>query len=179
MALEKFSVLKEDMREDRILVVGVSAVGKSTFARRLAEKTKLPLTHMDMIMWQPSWNYVGDEITALKVREVIATPHWILEGFLEKSLIPEVLNACDLILYLDYSRWVLFFRYVKRSWQHRRNARPEMPGCPDQFSLKFLLRILQKREAYWLNKKLESGAYDKKLRVLRRPIETDDLFDLI
>ena len=44
----------------KILIVGTSASGKSTFARKLAAKTKLPLIHIDSIMWQPGWDYIGD-----------------------------------------------------------------------------------------------------------------------
>ncbi len=38
---------------NKIVVVGISAVGKSTFSRKLAQTLNLPLTLMDTIMWKP------------------------------------------------------------------------------------------------------------------------------
>ncbi len=159
------------MRENKILIVGVSAVGKSMFARKLGEKIGLLPTHMDAIMWQPGWKYIGNEETVQKIREIIKGPKWLLEGFIHKSVIKEVLDASDLILYLDYPRWLLFSRYLKRSWQHRKETRPEMPGCPDRFSFEFLLRILKKKEVYWLERELGSGNYEAKLRIIKSPTE--------
>jgi adenylate kinase family enzyme len=49
------------MQYNRVVIVGASAAGKSTFARQLAKKIQLPLIHMDEIMWKPGWQYIGDE----------------------------------------------------------------------------------------------------------------------
>jgi len=39
----------------RVLVIGISGAGKSTFSRALARKTGLPLVHLDKEYWQPGW----------------------------------------------------------------------------------------------------------------------------
>ncbi len=54
----------------KIVIVGVSATGKSTFARQLSIKTMLPSIHMDTVMWQPGWNYVGDETTCRELDRI-------------------------------------------------------------------------------------------------------------
>ena len=36
---------------ERAIVIGCPGGGKSTFARALAEKTGLPLHHLDMMYW--------------------------------------------------------------------------------------------------------------------------------
>lgn len=56
--------------KNKIIIVGVSASGKSTFSRKLAEKTNLPLIHMDAVMWRPGWEYLGDEYTNQKLYEI-------------------------------------------------------------------------------------------------------------
>jgi adenylate kinase family enzyme len=40
---------------ERILIIGPPGAGKSTLAIKLAEKTKLPLVHLDRLFWNPGW----------------------------------------------------------------------------------------------------------------------------
>ena len=37
----------------RVLVIGISGAGKSTFSRALAARTGLPLIHLDKEFWRP------------------------------------------------------------------------------------------------------------------------------
>ncbi len=37
------------------MVIGSSGAGKSTFSRRLSEKTGLPVIHLDVLFWKPDW----------------------------------------------------------------------------------------------------------------------------
>ncbi len=39
----------------RILVMGSSGSGKSTFARRLSEITNIPAVSLDALFWKPGW----------------------------------------------------------------------------------------------------------------------------
>ena len=39
----------------RVLVIGCSGAGKTTFSRRLADLTGLPLVHLDKEFWQQGW----------------------------------------------------------------------------------------------------------------------------
>lgn len=40
---------------ERILITGCSGAGKTTLAKKIAEKFELPLIHLDKIFWQPNW----------------------------------------------------------------------------------------------------------------------------
>jgi len=40
---------------NRILIPGSGGSGKTTFTRKLAAKTGLPLHHLDTLYWQPGW----------------------------------------------------------------------------------------------------------------------------
>lgn len=138
----------------KILIVGVSASGKSTFARKLAEKTGLPLFLMDSIMWRPGWQYIGDAETIEKLKGISAQGEWIIEGFIDKKAQPFLLEAADTIIYLDYPRIVASFRYLKRWLKHRKDPRPELEGSPEKFDWNFLKLVWRKKEAYYLNKNL-------------------------
>lgn len=39
----------------RILIIGNAGSGKTTFAKALAEKTHLPLIHLDKLFWCGEW----------------------------------------------------------------------------------------------------------------------------
>ncbi len=136
----------------RIVIVGVSASGKSTFARKLSKKTKLPLFLMDSIMWNPGWQYIGDEETVRKLKEIGAQEEWIVEGYISKEARTFLFERADTIMYLDYPPIVATVRYLKRWLKHRKDPRPELEGSPEMFDWKFLKLVWTKGEAISLNK---------------------------
>lgn len=156
---------------NKIVVVGVSASGKSTFSRKLADKTQLPTIFMDEIMWKPGWDYVGDEETVKKLQEVSFNPEWIIEGYISKEARTFIFERADTIIYLDYSPIVSSFRYIKRWLKHRKNPRPELEGSPEKFSFKFLKLVWTKGEAISLDKFLDKIEDQSKIVRLRSPRE--------
>lgn len=149
----------------KILVLGVSASGKSTFARKLAEKTGLPVIFVDAIMWKQNWKYIGDIETAKRLDEESAKPQWIIEGYIVKEARAFVFERADAIIYLDYPRVVASFRYIQRWWIHRKNPRPEIEGSPEKFSWKFLKLVWKKGEAISLDGFLVKADQTKILRL--------------
>lgn len=147
----------------------MSAVGKSTFARALTKKTGRTLTHMDTIIWEPGWNYVGDEITEETVKKISCAGKWVIEGYIVKSTRTDLFEKADKIIYLDYSFWVGAWRYIIRCWKHRADPRPELPNSPDTFSLKFLKLVWTKGEVWKLKKLFKENNWDLKIVRLRPP----------
>jgi len=153
----------------KIAIVGVSASGKSTFARKLRSKLQVPLIHMDTIMWKPGWNYIGEEETAKKLKEEAGKPAWIIEGYIVKEARMFVFEQADTIIYLDYHPLVASLRYIQRWWKHRKNPRIELNGSPDKFSFKFLKLVWTKGEVISLGKYLKG--FEQKTIVLKSPKE--------
>ena len=150
----------------RIVIVGISASGKSTFAKQLAQKISIPVTFMDTIMWKPGWVYVGDAEVVKKLEVLCGDPAWIIEGYIPKAARTFVFEKADTIVYLDYAPMVASWRYIKRWWQHRRHSRPELEGSPEKFSFKFLRLVWNKGEAVSLNKFLSEVKDQKKIVTL-------------
>lgn len=153
----------------KIVIVGVSASGKSALTRKLAAKTNLPAIFMDAIMWKPGWDYIGDSETVKKLDEVSSGKEWIIEGYISKDARTFVFDRADTIIYLDYSPIVSSWRYIKRWWKHRKDPRPELEGSPEKFDFKFLKLVWTKGEAISLNKFLAQVKNQNKIIVLKSP----------
>lgn len=129
---------------NRIAIIGISASGKSVFARELAEKTGLPMIHMDQLFWKGNWKEVPEAEYLKKHAEIIQQDKWIIEGYIEESMAAR-LRSADLIIYLDYPGWLCALWLIKRWLKHRKKARPELSdealeGFETQSFWKVLLR---------------------------------------
>ncbi len=164
---------------NKIVVVGVSASGKSTFARNLAGKLNLPPILMDAIMWKPGWVYIGDDATVEKLKEEGVKPRWIIEGYISKDARTFLFEKADTIIYLDYHPLVASLRYIQRWWTHRHDPRPELEGCPEKFSFKFLKLVWTKGEAVSLNKFLAAVEQQTKIITLNSPKEAQEFLESV
>lgn len=119
---------------ERIMIIGCGGSGKSTLARILGEKTGLPVVHLDQIWWSPgSWKHLErEEFDHLLLAET-EKPRWILDGNFNRTMELR-LSRCDTVIYLDYSRWVCLFSWLKRVITNWGKARGDMaPGCAEWF----------------------------------------------
>jgi adenylate kinase family enzyme len=132
------------MSLDRIAVIGISASGKSTFARALAAQTGLPLLHGDQLDWLANWGVRPDDELNVIHQSWIAEPRWIIEGWIDVGRTARLVSA-DLVIDLDFSAARCAPRVLKRMLVAER--RPEMPpGCVDRFSWQTLYWVLWKKE---------------------------------
>jgi len=126
----------------RILVIGSGGVGKSTFARRLAGGTGLPLFHLDALYWQPGWIKSSREDWLAKVDQLVAGERWIMDGNFGGTL-ERRLAACDTVIFLDLPPWVCLWRVLRRRIRHHGQARPDMTaGCHERLTWDFVWWIL-------------------------------------
>ena len=124
---------------ERILIIGSPGAGKSTLAAEVARITGLPLIHLDRHHWKPGWVELGPEEWAVKVRELIDEPRWVIDGNYSGSLSLRLTRA-DMVVDLDLPTALCLARIVKRALRHRGRVRPDMgEGCPEQLNWPFLL----------------------------------------
>lgn len=123
---------------ERILIIGCGGAGKSTLARQLGEKLDLPVVHLDQLFWKPGWVEETKEEFDRKLALELEKPRWIIDGNFNRTM-PQRLEKCDTVIYLDFSRIPCLLGVIKRVLTTYGTVRPDMgEGCPEQFDLEFL-----------------------------------------
>lgn len=163
----------------RVLVIGSGGAGKSTFATALAERTGLPLVHLDALFWRPGWVETPRPEWAETVQRVIAGDRWILDGNYGGTL-PQRMAACDTVIFLDLPRLLCATRALRRWFRFRGGSRPDMaPGCPERPSLAFLWWIwtYPTRRRPEILRRLGELRSDQRAVILRSRREVSDYLD--
>src|ERR1700710_951001 len=65
---------------ERILVMGSSGSGKSTFARRLSDITGIPMVSLDALFWRPGWVESDAAEFQTRVAEAASQARGIMDG---------------------------------------------------------------------------------------------------
>jgi adenylate kinase family enzyme len=97
-----------------VLVYGAPGAGKTTMAEAISRATGLPWHPVDDLTWEPGWVQVPLEEQRRRISEICAGEEWILDAAYGPWLeIP--LARADLIVALDYPRWLSLQRLVRRT----------------------------------------------------------------
>jgi len=128
---------KNTNKLNRVLVLGCCGSGKSTFSKRLAQLTSLPIIHLDQHYWKANWVESTPEEWEPAVKELANGPSWIMDGNYASSLDVR-LEKADTVIYLDQSTLKCLWRITRRILKYRGQTRPDMPeGCYERFDLEF------------------------------------------
>lgn len=123
----------------KVLVIGSSGAGKSTFARRLHAATGLKLIHLDKLYWKPDWIETTDKAEWRKtLAQVLKGEEWIIDGNYSSTMEMR-LQASDTAILLDLPNYICTWRVLKRFVFYRKRKRPDMAeGCHERFDWEFL-----------------------------------------
>jgi adenylate kinase family enzyme len=122
----------------RVLVMGSSGSGKSTFARRLSEISGLPMVSIDALFWKPGW--VESDRAELRERlsEVTRQPRWIMDGNYTAAAGEARRDLADTVIWFDLPRATCMWGILSRIAKSYGQVRPEMaPGCPEKLDFEF------------------------------------------
>lgn len=115
----------------RVMIIGQPGSGKSTLARKLGLLTGLPVVHIDTIHWQPGWVERSPDQKTRLCHEVEARERWIFEGGHSATWENRIARA-DLLIWIDRSATLRFWRVLLRTLLQRGRSRPDLPeNCPD------------------------------------------------
>jgi len=122
-------------RPARVVVVGMTGVGKSTLAERLAARLDAAFVELDALFWDPDWTAAAPEVFRGRVAAATAGAAWVVAG--NYSAVRDLVwPRATAIVWLDYrlslalrrltartvrravTREVLWNGNVEYLWQH-------------------------------------------------------------
>ncbi len=129
-ALSRFRASASQVK--RVLIIGSSGAGKSTLSRKLADRTGLPLIHLDAEFWQPGWRETPREKWKQRVAELTSGERWLMDGNYGGTM-PERIDAADTIVLLALPRLQCLTRVILRSIRGYGKPRADLnQGCNEQ-----------------------------------------------
>lgn len=117
----------------RIVIAGCSGGGKTTLARRLAEKFDLPHISMDKaFFWLPGWRARPREEQREMIAAAVATERWVMDGS-NPSSFDLRLPRSDVFIWVRMPRLLCLYGVTKRYLRDSGRTREDMAeGCPEQ-----------------------------------------------
>jgi adenylate kinase family enzyme len=94
----------------RVIVLGCAGSGKSTFGRRLSERTAAPLIDLDAL-WRRDENHERFRETLIHLH---AADSWISDGNFSAATFDIRMPRADLVVWLDRPRAVCAWRAITR-----------------------------------------------------------------
>ncbi len=155
------------------MILGPGGAGKSTLARRLGERTGLPVVHLDRHFWRPGWVETPREEWRLVQRELLAGDSWIADGNYSATLDARLPRA-DTVIFLDFSMWRAVPRALRRTLRNWGND-VQAAGCPERLDRQFLwwVATYRRRSRPKVLAAIAKDAGHARLHVLRRPRDVD------
>lgn len=122
----------------RVVILGPGGAGKSELARRIAARTGLPVTHLDVLFYRENWTPAPRADAVAQVAAVAATDRWIIDGnfldgsfldgnFVDGSGADGRFARADTVIFLDLPRRICIRRVIHRFLRDRRRDRPDLP----------------------------------------------------
>lgn len=115
------------------MIIGNAGSGKSTFAAQLAEKTGLPLIHLDRLYWRGNWEHLSREEFDVALQKELERQQWIIDGNFNRT-IPHRLEYCDTVIFFDLPTVTCLWGITQRVLKNYGKTRQDMGGnCPEYF----------------------------------------------
>ena len=160
----------------KIIVIGCSGSGKTTFAERLRDKIGLPLFYLDAIWHKPDRTHISREDFDARLGEILALDRWIIDGNYSRTLERRI-EACDTVIWFDLPTEVCLEGVRER----RGKPRIDMPWVETEEDPEFIELIKkyndeQRPKVLSLLEKYRSG---REIIVFRSRREAEELLAVI
>jgi adenylate kinase family enzyme len=97
------------------VLASASGNGKTTFARALAVRLRVPFHELDALNHGPGWTEATPDELASAVRAIVADDAWVIDGAYRVKLGDLVLASADTVVWLDLALHVWLPRLLART----------------------------------------------------------------
>ena len=123
----------------RVVVIGTSCVGKTTFAQALARGLNFPHVELDSLHWQQNWIPRPPEEFRALTAEALAKDCWITDGNYG-AVRDLVWSRATTIIWLNYSFPVVLWRALVRTIRRVLTQEELFSGNRESLRMAFLSR---------------------------------------
>ena len=114
------------------MIIGPAGAGKSELSKKINKITKLPLYHLDNIFWNSDKTHLSPEEFDLKLKEILETDEWIIDGNYSRTYEMRIEKA-DTIIFLNYPLEVCLDGVNSRIGKQR----DDLPWIEEEFDPEF------------------------------------------
>ncbi len=126
----------------RVAFVGVSCSGKTTTARRLAQRLGVPYIELDELNHGPGWSEVSEGELRGRVEQALASAGdaWVVEPTYTRKLGELIYERADTLVWLDLPLAVCLRRIWRRTWSRILRREELWHGNRESIRNAFLVR---------------------------------------
>ncbi len=160
----------------KILVVGRSGSGKTTFSEKLGKALGRKVIHLDNLFWKPGWVRAFNTAEWEKViQELISEDEWILDGNYHNTLDMRLRRA-DAVFLLETNPFQSFLQALKRKYFPPSQSADTVLGLHDEVGLWPLAKSIFRFPAKQLRKKIINSGI-KNVFIINNQRDLDKVFD--
>jgi adenylate kinase family enzyme len=129
--------LKSDIQ--RVVVIGTSCSGKTTFARQLSDLLDSPHIELDALHWKKNWEPRPRAEFVQIVEESVARDRWVTDGN-HGTVRDLVWSRATAVVWLNYPFVLVFSRALSRTFRRAATREQLYSGNTESFTRAFLSR---------------------------------------
>lgn len=155
----------------KIIIIGCPGAGKSHFAKKLHDRTGIPLYHLDMIWHKPDRTHISREEFDEWLIKIFEEDAWIMDGDYSRTM--EVrMQACDTIILFD----LLYEICIQGIKEREGTKRDDMPWEIAEADTLFLNQVRNyiPEQLPWVYQLLHKYEHDKKVIIFRTREEAEE-----
>ena len=123
----------------RVVVIGTSCVGKTTFAQALARVLSFPHVELDALYWQQNWIPRSPEEFRELVAKDLSQDYWVADG--NYSVIRDIIwSRATTVIWLNYSFPIVLWRALTRTIRRALTQEELFSGNRESLRMAFLSR---------------------------------------
>lgn len=118
----------------KILIIGNGGTGKSTLAQKMGKDLAIPVTYLDLIMWDKNWDRMPEREFSKALAKITPTKDWIIEGWGYHSTLNSRIEKADVVIYLQYPLAFCLKSVLERNTKFNNKKNPFDPFEDDRLT---------------------------------------------